>query len=400
MQKFNYSVKDPTGKTRKGVIEAIDEKNAARILKDRGLLVISVKPRGAQLLGELASLFGRVSSNDKVNFTRQLATMVTAGLPITDALSILEVQSRPALAKVVGEISREIEGGGSLSKALEKHPQIFDKVYIALIRSGEAAGVLDRVLARLADNLEKQKEFNSKVKGAMVYPIIVVAGMVVVGAIMIVFVLPKMLAVYQDFQAELPAATKILLGFSNFVTKFWYLALILAVSLIGGLTFVMRKPELRPYIDQFFFRFPIIGNLKKNIILTEFARTLGLLISTGILIVEALDIVQNSLGNSIFEKAIKEASLEVEKGIPLADTLARSGVFPPILPQMVAVGEETGKLDEVLGRVSTYFEQEADVAVRGLTTALEPLIMIVLGIGVGFLIIAVIMPIYNLTSKF
>ena len=400
MQKFNYNVKDPTGKTRKGVVEAIDEKNAARILKDRGLLVISVKPKGAQIFSELAGMLGRVSSNDVVNFTRQLATMITAGLPLTDALSILEIQSRPALAKVVGEVSREIEGGGNLADALGKHPQAFDKVYVSLVKAGESAGVLDRVLSRLADNLEKQRDFNGKVKGAMVYPIIIVAGMGIVGAIMVIFVLPKMLAVYQDFQAELPAPTKILLGFSNFITNFWYLALIFAVALIGGLTFMMRKPELRPYIDQLYFHLPVIGTLKKNIILTEFTRTLGLLISTGILIVEALNIVEHSLGNSIYEKTIKEAALEVEKGIPLADSLSRSGVFPPILPQMVAVGEETGKLDEVLGRVSSYFEQEADVAVKGLTTALEPLIMIVLGVGVGFLIIAVIMPIYNLTSKF
>jgi len=345
-------------------------------------------------------MLGRVSSNDVVNFTRQLATMITAGLPLTDALSILEIQSRPALVKVVGEVSREIEGGGNLADALGKHPQVFDKVYVSLIKAGESAGVLDRVLSRLADNLEKQRDFNNKVKGAMVYPIIIVIGMGIVGAIMIIFVLPKMLAVYQDFQAELPAPTKILLGFSNFITNFWYLALIIAVALIGGLTFVMRKPELRPYLDQFYFRLPVIGTLKKNIILTEFTRTLSLLISTGILIVEALNIVEHSMGNSIYEKTIKEAAVEVEKGIPLADTLARSGVFPPILPQMVSVGEETGKLDEVLSRVSSYFEQEADVAVKGLTTALEPLIMIVLGVGVGFLIIAVIMPIYNLTSKF
>jgi type IV pilus assembly protein PilC len=400
MQRFNYTVKDPNGKTRKGIVEAVDEKNAVRILKDQDLLVISVKPKGAEIFGELAGMLGRVKSGDVVNFTRQLATMITAGLPLTDALSILEIQSRPALAKVIGEVSREIQGGANLADALGKHPNAFDKVYVSLIKAGESAGVLDRVLSRLADNLEKQRDFNNKVKGAMVYPIIIVTGMGIVGAIMVIFVLPKMLAVYQDFQAELPAATKVLLGFSNFVTNYWYLALIIAVALFGGSAFVMRKPEFRPYIDQLYFRLPVIGTLKKNIILTELTRTLSLLISTGILIVEALNIVENSLGNSIYEKTIREAALEVEKGVPLGDTLARSGVFPPILPQMVSVGEETGKLDEVLGRVSSYFEQEADVAVKGLTTALEPLIMIVLGVGVGFLIIAVIMPIYNLTSQF
>lgn len=400
MQKYNYRVKDAAGKTRKGVVEAVDEKNAARILKDRGLLVISIKPRGTQLVAEISRTFNRVTTSDKVNFTRQLATMINAGLPLTDALSILEVQSKPALSKVVGEISREIESGGSLSSALGKYPQIFDKVYVALVKAGEAAGVLDRVLTRQADNLEKQKEFRSKVKGAMVYPIIVVSGMVVVAIIMMIFVLPKMLAVYQDFQADLPATTKILIQFSNLVSRFWWLLAILFVGGIAGLAVFRKKPQFRPLMDQFMFKIPIIGTLNKNIILTEFCRTLSLLVSTGILIVEALNIVKNSMGNSIFEGAISEASLEVEKGIPLAETLARAGVFPPILPQMVAVGEETGKLDEVLFRVSAYFEQEANVAVAGLTTALEPIIMIVLGVGVGFLVIAVIMPIYNLTSQF
>lgn len=401
MDKFQYKVKTDDGITHKGIVEATNIKNAARVLREKGFFIISIKPGGKEFSREVkGSIFSRISTNDKVNFTRQFSTMITAGLPITDALSILEVQASPAMGKIVSDILREVEGGGSLTTALEKHQDVFDQVYIALTRAGEQAGVLDKVLTRLADNLEKQKEFNSKLKGAMVYPAIVVGGMVIVAGIMIIFVIPKLTSIYDEFQAELPAMTKMLLAISRFATSYWWLALAMVASAVVGFRVLSKQPAYRKYTDQFLFRVPIIGKLKKLMVLTEFTRTLGLLVGSGILIVEALNIVKRSLGSSIFERAVSDASSEVERGLPLATALARSDVFPPLLPQMIAVGEETGKLDEVLGKISTYFEQEADVAVRGLTTALEPLIMIVLGVGVGFLIVAVIMPIYNLTSQF
>lgn len=400
MEKFEYKAKNIESETKKGIVEAKDEKQAVKVLRERGLLVISLKPRSRGLLAGTGGVFGRVNLTDKVNFTRQLATMMMAGLPVTEALEILEIQSKPAMAKVISEILRDVEGGGNLASALEKHPNVFDQVYVALIRSGEAAGVLDKILIRLADNLEKEKEFNSKVKGAMIYPVVVVSGMIVVAGIMIIFVIPKMTQIYEEFQAELPAPTKILMAISHFATNFWWLCLIMIAGLIFGFRILSKNPQFRKRYDEIIFSLPIIGNLRKHIMLTEFTRTLGLLISAGILIVDAIDIVRHSLKSPVYERAVTEAGKEVEKGLPLATALARAEVFPPILPQMIAVGEETGKLDEVLLKVSSYFEQEAETAVKGLTSALEPLIMIVLGIGVGFLVIAVIMPIYNLTSQF
>ncbi len=401
MEKFAYKAKDSRGETVKGVVEAKDEKRAAKILQEKGLLVISLKPKKEGLINELrGGVFTRISLGDKVNFTRQLSTMITAGLRVTEALEILESQASPGMKRIVGEILRDVEGGGDLASSLEKHPEVFDQVYVALIRAGEAAGVLEKVLARLADNLEKQKEFQSKMRGAMVYPAIVISGMVLVAGIMIIFVIPKMTAIYEEFQAELPAPTKFLLGISKFATSFWWLGLMIIFGLLVGLKIVFKNPIFRRQYDQILFKLPIIGNLRQKKMLTEFTRTLGLLVGTGILIVDALRIVRRSLGSVIYEKAVEDAGKEVEKGFGLAMALAQTETFPPILPQMIAVGEETGKLDEVLSRVSAYFEQEAETAVKGLTTAIEPLIMIILGIGVGFLIIAVIMPIYNLTSQF
>lgn len=401
MKQFRYKAKNSEGETLKGIVEAKDEKSAAKILREKGLLVVSLEPKKESLVAAFkGGIFSRVTLADKVNFTRQLATMISSGLRLTEALEILETQSSPAMQRLIREILQEIEGGGNLAGALEKHPGVFDQVYTALIRAGEAAGVLEKTLGRLADNLEKQKEFQSKVKGAMIYPVIVICAMILVAAIMIIFVLPKMTAIYEEFQAQLPLPTRILLGISKFVTSFWWLELPLLLGLIVGGGILFKNPQFKKQYDQILFRLPVIGNLRQKMILTDFTRILGLLVGTGILIVDALKIVRHSLKTAFYEQAVDRAAKEVEKGSSLAMALAKTEVFPPILPQMISVGEETGKLDEVLTKVSAYFEQESEAAVRGLTTAMEPIIMIILGVGVGFLMIAVIMPIYNLTSQF
>jgi len=400
MEKFKYRAKDKNGKTVEGLVEAININQAAKILRERNLLVINLNPKGEDLILQVKRGLGRVTIQDKVNFTRQLSTMINAGLTITESLSILELQASPALSRLISDVLHQVESGVTLADALEKHSSVFDQIYIALIRSGETAGVLDKVLSRLADNLEKQTEFRRKIKGAMVYPIIVVGGMLAVIAVMIIFVIPKLTTIYEEFQAELPTSTKILIGVSKFASHYWWLA----AAILAGLFFLGRvlskNPLFRRRFDEFLFKVPIIGKLRKSMILTEFTRTLGLLVGSGILIVEAIEVTTKSLNSPNYEDKMKEVSKEVEKGLPLATALAKTEIFPPLLPQMVAVGEETGKLDEVLGKVSAYFEQEADTAVKGLTTAIEPLIMIVLGVGVGFLMLSIILPIYNLTSKF
>jgi type IV pilus assembly protein PilC len=399
MNKFSYKAKDEKGKLVTGVVEAANEKQAIQLLRARKLLVISLSPKKEASLLKIKA-FQRIKMDDKVNFSRQLATMVTAGLPLTEALSVLETQASPAMKPVISEILRQVEGGGNLADALEKHPQAFDQIYVALVRAGEAAGILDKILNRLAKNLEKERDFQSKVKGAMVYPAIIVTGMVIVALIMIIFVIPRLTVLYEEFEAELPFITKALLSVSKFLSSFWWLGISLFAGFLYLLRLLSRSPGLKKRYDEIYFRLPILGNLRRQIMLTEFTRTLGLLVGAGILIVEALNIVQKSMGSPLYEEALGKAMKQVERGYPLATALAQTEIFPPLLPQMVAVGEQTGKVDEVLGKISAYFEQEAATLVKGLTTALEPIILIVLGVGVGFLIVAVIMPIYNLTSQF
>jgi type IV pilus assembly protein PilC len=400
MKKFNYTAKDKEGKTVKGVVEARDEKQAAKILQERGFFIVSIKPYRKSLVAQMGPIIGRITTTDLVNFTRQLSTMVTAGLQLTSALEILEHQARTSMAKVIAEIRREVEAGGTLAKAMEKHPHAFDPVYVAMIQAGEASGALDKVLARLADNVESKREFQRKIKGAMIYPSIVFLGMGIVGAIMVIFVIPRMMAIYEEFQAELPVVTKIMLSISGFAARYWYFTLILIAGLAIALRILGRNPQFRAQVDNITYRLPVIGRLKTVTMLTEFTRTLSLLVGAGVLIVDALKITKQSFSSPLYRNSLERATEKVEKGLPLASALAQEEIFPPILPQMIAVGEETGKIDEVLGKVSVYFEQEAEMAVKGLTTALEPIIMIILGIGVGFLIIAVIMPIYNLTAQF
>jgi type IV pilus assembly protein PilC len=365
-------------------------------------VVIFIKARAEGLLSLFKRrFFSRVGINDVVNFTRQLATMIGAGLVITDALTILKSQAEnPNMAVVIDSLQKEIEGGTSLSAALAKNAAVFDPVYIALIRSGETAGILDQVLTRLATNLEAKREFLGKVRGAMVYPAIIISGMFLVGGIMIIFVVPKLLDLYQEFEATLPTPTIILIAVSRFLNKFWWLALVFLASFVWGLRIFAKTEVGRMKIDSIFFSLPVIGRLRKAMMLNEFTRTVGLLVGGGVLVMDALNVALGAVSSSTYKKAIVKAAKEVEKGTGLAVALAQTETFPPLLPQMVSVGEETGRLDEVLLKIASYFEQEAEVAVRGLTTAIEPLIMILLGLGVGFLIIAVIMPIYNLTSQF
>ncbi len=399
---YTYRVKNEDGKTLKGVVEAESQDRAIALLKERGLFVISLKEGTGGLSFDLEKIsFGRkVSRDEVVIFTRQLATMINAGLSLNDALFSLKEQVGPKFAQVIDEVLRRVEAGQSLGESLSGWPDIFTHIYVASVKSGEAAGVLDKVLLRLADDLEEEKVFRNNIKGALIYPAIVVAMMFIVGTIVMIFVIPKMMDLYSELEAELPTATKILMAISDFFIKTWWLAIVLISTLVYLFIRFKKTEQGAKKIDETILRLPVMGPLQEKTILANMSRTLGLLLGTGISLVEALDIISESVGNLIFRDAIKQCARGVEKGRSLSNMMASFEVFPPILYQMVAVGEGTGKLDESLEKVSAFFKGEAETAVKGLTTALGPIIMIVLGLGVMFLVIAVLMPIYNLTSSF
>jgi len=400
-KQFSYRVKNEEGKTLDGVLEASSLDHASKLLRGRGYLIIKIEEEKESEIKEIMRRFERVKVDDVVNFTRQLSTMVSAGLPLTESLSILRVQSPPAMSRVVSKVLEEVEGGKTLAIAMEEAGDgVFDDIYIALVKAGEAAGVLDEVLKRLAETMEKQRDFRSKTKGAMVYPMIIIIGMVIVSVIMMIFVVPRMTEMYKDFGAELPLPTRILIGASDFAVKFWYL-LFLIFGAIGYVFLKWSRTDVGSVmIEETLMKMPVVGELRLKMVMTEFARTMSLLISAGISILDALRITSAAVGSKIIGAKMMMAASKVEKGQSLGLVLAELGEFPPIVPQMIAVGEQTGKMDEILDKLADYFEGESEQAVKNLTTAIEPMIMAVMGVGVGFLVFAVIMPIYNLTSQF
>jgi len=401
MQKFNFRAKDWNGKNVRGVVEAETEKIALGMLKQRKLVILALSSVKKTLLSQTKLfLLRRVSLGQLVGFTRQLATMVAAGLPLTEALDLIKQQSKGRLEEIIGEILNKVEGGEALGKAMEKERKVFGDVYIASINAGEQGGVLEKVLLRLADNLEKKKEFTGKVTGAMIYPVIIIVGMILVVFIMMVFVMPKMISLYGEFGTEMPMPTVILLTVVKFTSKNAVLFPVIAVSIFVALMTVGKSKAGKMKIDEAKLKIPIVGNLLMVISLTEVTRTLGILLGTGVPLLNALKIVSEASGNEVFRAGLTRAAENVEKGLPLSEALSENPAFPAIVSQMIGTGEKTGKLDEILNNVSRYFETESEQKVKALTSAIEPLIMILLGLGVGFLVIAIIMPIYNLTSQF
>lgn len=400
MPVFTYKARNQKNETIKGKVEAGSVQQASAVLKERGFFIVSLQQLGNSELSQLSAMFDRIKSADIVNFTRQLSTMITAGLTLTESFQILQQQSRPAMQKIVLSLLREVEGGSSFASALQKQGTTFSRVYIALVRSGESAGVLDKILSRLADNMERQYEFQAKTKGALVYPVIVLIAMIAVMIIMMVFVIPKLTTMYTDFGAQLPGMTLALISMSNFMSKYWYVLLVV----FGGLGYLLSRWKKTQYgewqIDKLMLKIPVYGILRVQIMMAEFSRTIALLLGAGVALLSALEIVADSLENVVFRYGLQKTSEDVEQGVSFAEAIARQEMFPQLVSQMVAVGEETGKLDEVLLKLSGYYESESEHAVKNLSTALEPMIMIVLGVGVGFLIVAIVLPIYNLTSQF
>lgn len=401
MKRFFYKAKDKVGSLVTGEVEASSEAHAAKLIREKGLFVIVIKPLRENPLNLIAKFRDRITNSDIANFTRQLATMVNAGLPISQALLILRSQEKGSMQKVVAQLLTDVEGGEALSKALTRHTKVFSQTYIALVKAGEAGGVMDDILVRLADNLEKEEEFKGKVKGAFIYPAIIVVGMFIVGIILMIFVIPRLTSLYSEFNAKLPLPTQILIGLSNLMFRFWPIFLLLIFGLFYGFLAYQKTPFGKRKLDELYFKIPIMGDLQRQVLLTELTRTLSLMVGAGVSILEGLMITANVVANSVISEALKDVAKMVEKGFPVAYAFAKHPeAFPFILSQMIAVGEETGKMDEVLKKLSHVFEIESDQKVKALTSAIEPIIMVVLGAGVGFLVIAVILPIYNLTNQF
>lgn len=397
--KLRYKAATSDGKLSQGLLDAKDINEAAEYLRAKNLIPIAIESVGNKFWNNLP-MFKKVKQADLVLFTRQLSSMLSSGLTLFKSLEILKEQMQnPQMAEVVTTLISDVQEGRTLAQALEKHPQVFNTIYVSIIRAGEKSGLLDKVLSRLADNLEKQEKLKSTVKGALMYPIIVIILMAVVMAIMMIFVIPQLTVLYTNLNVELPLPTKIVVGISNFMIAAWPLVLGIGAIMVMGFKRWAKTPDGKLLIDTTVLKLPVFGKLITQTILAEFSRTFGLLVGTGTLVVQALNETADTTGNTLFKNAIFGVSKQVEKGVTVGDSMSYYPLFPPLLIQLVKIGEQTGKIDDTLVKASEYFEREVDQTVKTLTTAMEPFIMIVLGIGVAFLIISVITPIYSLISS-
>ena len=401
MADFVYRARDASGQLKTGSITAANEENAAELLSEHQLILVklSAKKGDAFDISKLLTVFNRVGAKDKVVFTRQLGTMIRSGLPIVQALHILSDQTtNKRFTSIIQQISSSIEGGTSFSTALGKFPTVFDKVYVNLIRAGEASGKLDETLDRLATQQEKSYRLVGKVRGAMLYPAFVLAALVAASILMLLVVIPPLKAIFADAGAKLPLATQVLIQSSDALRGFWYLFLIAALGLAFGIRAALHSKSGQNIWDRVKLRLPIFGPLFQKIYIARLTRTLASLVGGGVAILESLEIVADSVGNAVYEQALQKAASEVEGGAPLSVPIRANPAFPPLVPQMILVGEQTGKMEGVLMKLADFYEEEVDDIVRNLSTLMEPILMVIMGVAVGGLLIAILMPIYNLGS--
>lgn len=395
---FKYIAKDTGGTSRYGTVDARTKELALNLLKTQGLTVINLDEKKEGLLDVLTNIKG-VPTGEVVSFTRQLSTMISAGLPISRALEVLAMQTQQThFKKILMDILRSVEGGSSLSAALGRYPIIFSPTYQALVRAGESSGKMDEILKRLATTMESDREINSKFKGAMVYPAIVFMAMIGVFFILMIFVIPKLADMYKGLNVPLPPVTVAMIATSDFMVKFKFIIILVGFAAVLFVRSFFRTEQGRVLMTEFVFKLPVFGKINKEKELAQFVRTLALLMSSAIPIVDALNIVGNVASTRAFKTAASEAARQVEKGNPISQYFKSNPLFPAVVSQMAAVGEETGKMDEVLERVAAFYDGEVDHLIKGLSAALEPIILVILGAMVGFLIISIITPIYKITS--
>lgn len=400
MKKFQYVAKDVSGKEVKGSMEAKNMDAVAEYLNGKNLTVIRLKEDIGLNIQRLSEInVGGVPITDKVLFMRQFATMISAGLSLNKTLEILSQQvTNPLFKKVIANVLADVEGGSSLSKAFRKEANVFDDVTLGLIDAAEATGNLEEVLQGLADELEDAKKLQDKIKSAFLYPVIIVLVMVVVVVMLMVLLVPVMSEIYGDFDAELPAVTLLLMAISDFLINFWWLLLIILALVATGFKLYIDTPSGKKTFHMFILKLPIFGKLMEKIQLTQFTRTLSLLLRSGLSIVASLEITASTLSNVHFKNAVLEAKDEVEKGMPLAVPMSRNDFFPVIISQMVSVGEESGDLDNILKKMSEFFNDEVNNIAGNLATMLEPFILIIMGGLIGFIAAAVYMPMFQLAE--
>jgi len=402
MPKFNWEAKSKAGSAQKGVMEAANAAQVEAQLKRYGFTGVTVKEAGKGLSMELKLPGGgarKIETKDLVVFTRQFATMIDAGLPLVQCLDILSSQQEnTSFREILVKVKENVESGSTFADALAKHPKAFDQLYVNLVAAGEVGGILDTILNRLAAYIEKAMKLKKQVKGAMVYPITIMSIAVVVVGVILVFVIPTFAKMFADFGGELPAPTRVVIALSNFLTK--YILVIIGALFLLKIAFskYYATPQGRKTMDRLALRLPVMGPLVRKVSVAKFTRTLGTMISSGVPIMDGLEIVAKTAGNKIVEESIYKVRQSISEGKTIAEPLGESGVFPPMVVQMISVGEATGAMDVMLNKIADFYDDEVDDAVGAMTSMMEPLLMVFLGTTVGGLVIAMYLPIFKLAG--
>jgi type IV pilus assembly protein PilC len=394
---YQYKVRDRAGNLVSGQLIGDSEGLVMTKLREMGMTPIEVKKANAGLKMEINLRPGRVKLKDLAVFSRQFATMVNSGLPILRALSILSDQTaNKELQKVLVQVRLDVEQGASLSGAMERHPKAFSDLYVAMVKAGETGGVLDNVLLRLADNIETEVELRRKIKSAMTYPVVVVALVMLILSAMLLFVVPQFESIYAQLGGELPLPTRLLLSVSNAVRSYWYVFLLLMFGTVFALRRYKKTDRGRAQMDAVKLKVPVFGGLFHKTALARFSGTLGMLLRSGVPILQALDIVADTVNNKVISKAVVDVQGAVREGESMAKPLSRHHVFPPMVVQMLAVGEETGAVDTMLDKVADFYNSEVSASVDALTSLIEPLMIAIIGGAVGAAVIALYMPMFNI----
>ena len=401
MATFAYVGRSKSGAVKKGELVAKSRDEAVDQLRKQSVVVTSLEEKAAKE-GFSFKLGSGVSEKDLVVFTRQFGTMINAGLPLIQCLEILSTQSEnAALRKSVGEIKVQVEGGSTFSDALRKHPKIFDDLYVNMVHAGEVGGLLDTILGRLSKHIEKAMKLKGQIKSALVYPAAIVGIAAIVITVLMIWVIPvfeKMFKEMSGGKMALPGPTQLVIDMSNFAQGNWYIILGVIIAVVMAVKKYYATPQGKLAIDKLLLKVPVFGDLIRKASVAKFTRTLGTLLASGVPLLEALTICAKTSGNKVVEGALLDAKVSISGGKTIAEPLAKSGTFPKMVTHMISVGESTGALDSMLGKIADFYEDEVDQAVTNLTALLEPMMMVFLGVTVGFIVVAMYLPIFTMAS--
>jgi len=399
MATFAYVAVDAGGRETKGRIPADSRDAAEAKLRDDGYHVVDLQATGERRFSDRLASMRKVKLRELVIFSRQFATMINAGMNLMKCLDVLRGQTRDErLRKIIDQARNDIAAGQSLTEALSKHPRVFSSLYVNMIKAAEAGGILDVILNRLSTYLEQEMEITGKIKSAMVYPVVVMVFSLLMTLVLVFFILPKFKTIFDDIGADLPLSTSLLLNSSKYAVSYWYVPVVVVVGVVVGYRAYTATETGRYQVDALKLRLPIVGDLQRKMSISRFSRTFATLVSSGVATPTALDIVAATTGNAVIEKAVLDAKQSIMHGDKLSTPLMISGVFPDMVTQMISVGEETGRLDDMLIKVSDFYDDEVDAVIGGLTSIIEPLLIVGLGLLVGFVAVSVITPIYNLVG--